>query len=452
MSSAPAAAERPLRIGSGAGYAGDRWEPALELVERGGIDVLVFECLAERTIAREALSRRNRQSDGYNPLLADRIRSVLPAARARGVRIVSNMGAANPEAAAETVTGIARDAGLAGTTVAALLGDDVLHWVLAHPALTFLETGERVGDVADRIVSANAYLGADAILQALASDADVVITGRVADPALFLAPAMAAHGWGPEDPRLGQGSVMGHLLECAGQITGGYFADPGMKDVPEPWALGFPHADIWADGRVRIGKVAGTGGRIDRMTCTEQLLYELHDPAAYVTPDCVLDVTDVDFTQVAPDLVEVTGARAGPRPAELKVSVGYLEGWIGEGQLSYAGINAVERARLAGEIVRKRLALRGRHYDDLRVELIGMESLHGPDEGRPVPYEVRLRVAGRTGDLQAAAIVGQEVETLLTNGPAGGAGDFKAVREILRVQSVLIPRSEIRTQVKLFTA
>ena len=456
MTAADAAAGRPLRIGSGAGYAGDRWEPALELVERGGIDVLVFECLAERTIAREALSRRNDQSAGYNPLLAERIRSVLPAARARGVRIVSNMGAANPEAAAEAVTAIARAEGLAGTRVAALLGDDVLHWVLAHPDLTFLETGDRLGDVAGRIVSANAYLGADAILQALGTGADVVITGRVADPALFLAPAMAAHGWAADDPRLGQGCAMGHLMECAGQITGGYFADPGiaggLKDVPEPWSLGFPHADIWADGRVRIGKVAGSGGRIDRMTCTEQLLYELHDPAAYVTPDCVLDVTEVDFIQVAPDLVEVTGARAAPRPAELKVSVGYLEGWIGEGQLSYAGINAEARARLAGEIVRRRLEGRGLRYDDLRVELIGMESLHGPGRDRPSPYEVRLRVAGRTGEPQAAAIVGQEVETLLTNGPAGGSGDFKAVREILRVQSVLIPRSEIRTQVKVFTA
>lgn len=446
---------RPLRIGSGAGYAGDRWEPALELIERGDIDFLAFECLAERTIAREALSRRNRQSDGYNPLLAERIRSVLPAARARGVRIISNMGAANPEAAAEAVVEIARASGLKGTRVAALLGDDVLNWVLAHAELAFLETGETVGSVRTQIVSANAYLGADAIAEALATGADVVITGRVADPALFLGLVVATHGWALDDPRIAQGTVMGHLLECAGQITGGYFADPGKKDVLAPWALGFPYADIWPDGRVRIGKVAGSGGRIDRMTCTEQLLYEMHDPAAYVTPDCVLDVTDVGFAEIAPNLMEVTGARAGPRPDTLKVSVGYLEGFIGEGQISYAGINAVARARLAGEIVQKRLELRGYTYDDFRVELIGLESLHGAGTNappRPEPYEVRLRVAGRTPDKTAAAVVGQEVETLLTNGPAGGAGEFKAMREILRVQSVLIPRSEIRCQVKVFEA
>lgn len=453
-------AGRPLRIGSGAGYAGDRWEPALELIERAGIDWLAFECLAERTIAREALSRRNRQSAGYNPLLAERIRSVLPAARARGVRIVSNMGAANPEAAAEAVAQIARAEGLAGTRVAALLGDDVLPWVLAHPEERFLESGRTVGEVRDRIVSANAYLGADAICRAIASGADVVITGRVADPALFLAPVLDRHGWGPEDPRLAQGTVMGHLLECAGQVTGGYFADPGKKDVPEPWALGFPFADIWPDGRVRIGKPEGSGGRIDRLTCTEQLLYEMHDPAAYVTPDCVLDVTGVEFVQAGPDLVEVKGARCRPRPEKLKVSVGWLEGFIGEGQLSYGGPNAVARARLAGEIVRRRLELRQVPVTDLRVELIGMESLHGPvpavgparPEPWPEPWEVRLRVAARAATEADAAKVGQEVETLLTNGPAGGAGDFKAVREVLRVQSVLIPRSEIRPQVKVFQA
>lgn len=446
----------PIRIGSGAGYAGDRWEPALELIEQGGIDYLAFECLAERTIAREALSRMNRQSAGYNPLLAERIRSVLPAARQRGVRIISNMGAANPEAAAEAVVEIARDAGLTGTKVAAVLGDDVLNWVLAHPEHKFLETGESVESVKSAIVSANAYLGADAIARALETGADVVITGRVADPALFLAPVIAAYGWSADDPRLGQGTVMGHLLECAGQITGGYFADPGKKDVPEPWALGFPYADVWEDGRVEIGKVADSGGRIDRMTCTEQLLYEMHDPAAYVTPDGVLDVTGIDFEEIGADRVAVRGARVRPRPETLKVSVGYLEGFIGEGQISYAGINAVGRARLAGEIVEKRLERRGYRYDDLRVELIGIESLHGAQrEGaptRPEPYEVRLRVAGRTPDRATAAVVGQEVETLLTNGPAGGAGEAKAVREIMRVQSVLIPRSEIRVEVKVFEA
>lgn len=447
--------ERPIRIGSGAGYAGDRWEPALELIEKGSIDFISFECLAERTIAREALSRRNRQSEGYNPLLAERIQSVLPAARKHGVRIISNMGAANPEAATEAVREIAGAAGLAGTKVAALLGDDVLNWVLAHPEQRFLETGEPVESVRSEIVSANAYLGADAIAQALATGAHVVITGRVADPALFLAPVLATYGWAEDDPRLGQGTALGHLLECAGQITGGYFADPGKKDVPEPWALGFPYADVWEDGRVRIGKVEGSGGRIDRMTCTEQLLYEMHDPSAYVTPDCVLDVTGLELEQVGPDLVEVTGARAKPRPDTLKVSVGYLEGFIGEGQMSYAGINAVGRARLAGEIVRRRLELRGYSYDDLRIELIGMETLHGPEADsarRPEPYEVRLRVAGRTRDHHAAAVVGQEVETLLTNGPAGGAAESKAVREILRVQSVLIPRSEVRPQVRVFEA
>ena len=442
-----------VRIGAGAGYAGDRWEPALELVERGGIDFLAFECLAERTIARETQAMLQNPDRGYNPLLVDRIRGVLKASVERGVRIVSNMGAANPRAAAKQVLKVAEEESVAGIGVAVLLGDDVREVLEAMPGLTLIETGEPLESILPRMASANAYLGADGIKDALDTGAEVVMTGRVADPSLFVGPLLHSFGWSYDDyALLAQATLAGHLLECAGQVTGGYFADPGRKDVADLARLGFPFADITRDGEVTVSKAEGSGGRVDRMTCTEQLLYELHDPAAYITPDCVLDITDVDFDEVGPDRVRARGARARPRTPTYKVSVGYPDGFFGEGQISYGGPNAVARARLAGEVLRERLKLRGFLYDEMRVELIGMESLHGPDDGRTEPYEVRLRIVGRTDNRRAAEALGLETETLLTNGPAGGAGDFRQVKEIFAVQSVLLERRFVDMRVEMVEA
>lgn len=437
-----------VRIGAGAGYAGDRWEPAVELAEHGRLDFLAFECLAERTIAREHLARIKDPEAGFNPLLVERIRAVLPACQRNGVRILTNMGAANPVGAAKTIRAIAEEDGLAPPDVAVVLGDDVSDIVADMPALTLMETGAPLESIMATMASANAYLGADAILPALAADADIVVTGRVADPSLFLAPMIHHLGWDYDDyGRLAQGVLTGHLLECAGQITGGYFADPGKKDVPGLDRLGFPFADVTGDGTVTIGKVEGSGGRIDRMTCTEQLLYEVHDPARYITPDCVLDVTGVAFEPAGPDRMRAEGAKASPRTDTLKVSVGYFDGYIGEGQISYGGINAVARARLAGAVITSRLKQRGFAYDDWRTELIGIDSLHGPGADRAEPYEVRLRVVGRSHDRKSAEAIGLETETLLTNGPAGGAGDFKAVRDVYAVQSVLLPRHLVKPHI-----
>ena len=235
-------------------------------------------------------------------------------------------------------------------------------------------------------------------------------------------------------------------------MTGGYFADPGVKDVAGLARLGFPFADVSDDGEVTIGKCDGSGGRIDTATCTEQLLYEVDDPAAYVTPDCVLDMTGIAFDEAGRDRVALSGARAQPRTDTYKVSIGYFDGYLGEGLLSYGGPNAVARARLAGEIVAERLRLRGFAYDALDARLIGIDSLHGSGAGRPEPYEVRLRVTGRTQDEKAAQAVGFEVAALYTNGPAGGAGDAASVREILAVQSVLLPRDVVTPRVEVVDA
>ena len=438
---------KTLRIGSGAGYSGDRIEPAVELAEQGDLDYLVFECLAERTIALAQQARINDPQGGYDPLLSERMRRVLPFVGLKGgrrLRVITNMGAANPVAAAVEVRRIANELGQ-DLKVVAVVGDDVLDVLQPEQRL---DNGQTVGSLGARLISANAYLGVDGILEALRADADVVITGRVADPSLFLAPQMFEFGWAADDwQRLGRGTLVGHLLECAGQVSGGYFADPGFKEVDDLARLGFPLAEIDADGEAVITKVAGTGGRVSRATCTEQMIYEVHDPAAYLTPDVTADFSHVSFVEEGVDRVGAQGADGRARPEQLKVSVGYLDGWIGEGQMSYGGPGAVARAELARDIVLKRLELMGVKMQDLRAELIGMDSLHGP-RSNVEPWEVRLRVAARCEDRSEAVRVGNEVETLYTNGPSGGGGASKSVRQVVAVASLLLPRSAVNPRIE----
>lgn len=441
---------KTLRIGSGAGYSGDRIEPAVELAEQGDLDYLVFECLAERTIALAQQARISDPQGGYDPLLSERMRRVLPFVGQpdgrRRLRVITNMGAANPVAAAVEVRRVASELGL-NLKVLAVVGDDVLE-VLRRQPEQLLDNGQTLGSLGERLISANAYLGADGIIDALRADADVVITGRVADPSLFLAPQMFEFGWAADDwQRLGRGTLVGHLLECAGQVSGGYFADPGFKDVDDLARLGFPLAEIDADGEALITKVAGSGGRVSRATCTEQLIYEVHDPAAYLTPDVCADFSRVSFTEEAVDRVRAHGANGRPRPERLKVSVGYLDGWIGEGQISYGGPGAVARAQLARDVVLKRLELTGVRLQDVRAELIGIDALHGP-RSTVEPWEVRLRVVARCEERSEAVRVGNEVETLYTNGPSGGGGASKSLRQVVAVASLLLPRNAVDPRIE----
>jgi hypothetical protein len=441
---------RRVRIGAGAGYSGDRIEPAVELAEKGGLDYLVFECLAERTIALAQLERVQAPSRGYDPLLAARMRAVLGPCRTNGVRIVTNAGAANPLAGAEAVREVARELGLRGLRIAAVTGDDVLE-VARTEDLRLEDAGGTVTHLGDRVVSANAYIGAEPLAQALAGDADVVVAGRAADTALFTAPLVHAFGWSMEDwTRLGRGALVGHLLECAGQITGGYFADPGLKDVPGLARLGFPIGEVEEDGSLVVTKVPGSGGRVTEATCKEQLLYEIDDPARYLTPDVAADFSGVAVAEVGPDRVSLRGATGHGRPETLKVCVGYRDGFVGEGQISYAGPGAVARGRLALEIVAERLKLTGVRCRETRFDLIGVDALHGEalsGSGSP-PYEVRVRVVGRADTRDEAVRVGNEVESLYTNGPAGGGGATRHVREVIAVATAFLPRAKVRTQIQ----
>jgi hypothetical protein len=445
---------RTIRIGSGAGYSGDRIEPAVELAEKGDIQYLVFECLGERTVALAQQARMKNPESGFDPLLEERMRAVLPLCAAKGIKIVTNMGAANPLSAARKTAAIAASMGLSRLKIAAVLGDDVLD-ACKQRDLAIMEFDGTIGQLGNRLISANAYLGAGPMAEALAGGADVVITGRASDPALFLAPIIHAFGWPMDNWNLlGKGIVAGHMLECAGQVTGGYFADPSYKDVPDLARLGFPIGEVGEDGSLTITKVEGSGGAVTAQTCKEQLLYEVHDPVKYIQPDVTADFSQVAVEEIGKDRVRIIGAGGSARPPTLKVSVGYVDSFIGEGQISYAGPGALARGRLALDIVRERLKLTGVAASELRFDLIGVDSLHGAQVSARAnePYEVRVRVAGRTENLSEAVRIANEVETLYTNGPAGGGGAFKSARDVVAVASVLLPRELAQPKVRFIGA
>jgi len=347
---------KTIRIASGAGYAGDRIEPALDIIQRGNADYIIFECLAERTIALAQKEKLENPKKGYNPLLEYRMQKVIPLLAKHPLKIVTNMGAADPAAAADKIYEIACAHGLHYLKIVSIEGDDILADIGRYYDLPIMETGEKLGSIAGSIVSANAYTGGEAISEALAQGADIVITGRVADPALVAGPLMYEFGKSYSDyDFLGKAIVAGHLLECGGQVTGGYFADPGIKDVPELWNLGFPILAFGENGSMVLEKLPGTGGLLNAETAKEQLLYEIQDPANYLTPDVVADFSNITVEDIGKGEVLISGATGKPCTGTLKVSVGYLDGWIGEGEISYGGYNARARAELAGEVIRKRL-------------------------------------------------------------------------------------------------
>jgi len=443
---------RSVRIGCGAGFSSDRLEPAIDLAQRGALDYLVFECLGERTMAFGHRDRMLDGSKGYNPHTAQRMRAVLAACRKSGTVVVTNMGAANPLAATQLTVGIARELGLAGLKVACIEGDDVTRQI--GPGTALHDRDGTVRDVGLPVVGANAYLGADALLPALKAGADVIIAGRIADPSLFVAPLAFRFGWGLDDWQLlGRGTAVGHLLECGMQVTGGYFADPGFKDVPGLVDCGFPIAEVGFDGGFTITKLPDTGGCVTTATVKEQLLYEVHDPATYLTPDVTADFSRIAIEQLEPDRVHVNGADGQPRPDKLKVTVGFDGGFLAEGGISYAGPNAQARARLAGEVVWQRLSRNNALLGDLRIDMIGVNSLHGTAHAPVTDSEdVRLRVAMRSRRRDDIDTMLWEVEALLCCGPAGGGGYRGSISPCVVTHSALVARDQVRPTMRMFTA
>ncbi|MFC4276889.1 acyclic terpene utilization AtuA family protein [Achromobacter aloeverae] len=441
-----------LRIGSGAGWWGDRIEPARWNAERGALDFLCFETMAEATVsAAQVRKRRDPGFPGYDTWLDDRMRAVLPHCKANGTRIVSNQGWINPLAAARRVSELCAEAGWKDARVAAIHATDLTADIAAR-GLAIMESGAPVSTLAASLISAEPYAGAEAIVQALDEGADIVITGRVADPSLFLAPMMHHYGWRADDwQRLGQGSGIGHLLECGAQVTGGYFGDPGYKDVPQPWNLAFPYADVESDGTAEIGKVAGTGGCIDPRTVKEQMFYEVHDPARYITPDVVVDFTTARLEQAGADRVRVAGMGGRPRTDTLKVSMGCTEGYIGEDMFFFAGPGCLEKARLAETILRQRLG--DLQFEDLRIDFLGLNAVLGAASAAPAgpPAEIALRIAARCATRAQAERVGREVDGMAVCGLASTGKRVPhqdRVREVIGLWSTLVPRDSVRCTVQ----
>jgi len=443
---------QPLRIGCGAGFSGDRTDAAGPVVQDlmeglqtvGGSAVLIFETLAERTLALAQLARVANPLAGYEPLLLDYVRPVLANCLTHGIRIVSNFGAANPLAAAQALAELARSLNLRVPRIAVVSGDDVR----AHPEVLALAQS-----LPGPLVSANAYLGAQAIAKALNAGADIVVCGRVADPALTLGPALAHFAWALDDwDALAGATMAGHLLECGAQVTGGYYADPGFKDLPDLAHVGFPIARMEADGSCTLTKPQGTGGRIDSHTVKEQLLYEIDNPAAYITPDVVADITAARVTELGSDSVRLSGVKGHPRPAHLKVNVCHDNGWFAEGEISYAGPRAEGRARLAADILRARLPLLS-----LRVDWIGVSSIWADDAGAVLSAlpdaghtDVRLRIAATHQDKAVAEQLLREVNALYTCGPAGGGGVRTGLRPRLALVSCLLPQASVPSHFEMW--
>lgn len=460
-----------IRIGCGAGFSGDRIEPAIVLAEKGELDYLVLECLAERTIALANKRKMTDPTKGYDPLLERRIETLLPHLVKNNICLITNMGAANPIEGAKKIIEIAQKQGLK-VKVAAVSGDELKignYELGINDIEIFGEEDEALKLIknelndekslipnAPLLISMNAYLGIEGILEALQADAQIIITGRIADPSLFLAPMIHEFGWKTDDYNLmGKGTVIGHLMECAGHITGGYFADPIKKPVQNMENLGHPFADVFADGSAIISKVEGTGGIINLQTAKEQLLYEVINPNEYYTPDVIADFTSTKLEEIAQNQVRVTGGGGKEKPSTYKVSVGYKAFWQGEGEISYAGPAAYERAKLAGETFKKRLKSQ---FGEIQVDYIGINSTFGNwgfDFAQPpIPEalipEVRLRVAAKAKTQAEAALIGEEVEALYTNGPAGGGGVRKYVNEVIGIVSVLVDRNKVLPQISTF--
>ncbi len=435
-------------IGCGAGFSGDRFDAASAVVDTlarcDGERFLIFEVLAERTLAIAQRLRLNNPDAGYSPYLDAYLEPILKKAKTHKIRIVSNLGAANPVAAAKRVHAIAREQKIDDVKVAVVLGDDLLgvygpEEIQKLPTLEGISLGDR------EIIAANVYLGAQSIADALALNVDVVLVGRTTDAALTLGPLLHVHQWPTDDwDRLAQGTLAGHLLECGGQVTGAYFADPGFKEVPNLAEVGFPIAEIDATGDLVISKADHTGGLVSKATVTEQILYEMHDPGNYLTPDVTLNVTDVKLQDLAADRVRVSGARGKPPPPTLKVTVSVDGGWLGEGEITYAGPNALARAELAAAVIWRRSQILG-IQEPLRVDIFGTGAVHDNDMSArrqkqkiPADGEYRVRAAIRSVHKKTAQQIADEVQSLYCSGPAAGGGVRQYVSQQVSTASVLV--------------
>ncbi len=443
---------RVIRIANGQGFWGDNVDAPLALIEGGPIDYLGMDYLAEVTLSIMMRQKLKNPAAGYATDFIDFVRRALPALVARRVKVVTNAGGLNPKACRAKIFEVARELGIRGLRVGVVEGDDLLArlpaLVEAGHALANMDSGEPIARVLGQVTSANAYIGARPVAAALAAGADIVLCGRVTDTALALGPLVHEHGWPEEDwDRLAAGTIVGHILECGAQASGGNYTR--FWEVPDLWNVGYPIAEVAADGSFVVTKHPGTGGLVSVDTVSEQLVYEMGDPASYITPDVTADFTSIQLAQEGPDRVRVTGIRGRAKTPYLKVSASYLDGYKAAGQVTVSGPRAIAKARLAAEIVWKRLERAGVVFaaSERAEELLGVSAvlpgiLAPPSE----PPEVVLRLAVRSADRGKVERFGKEIAPLVTAGPpgvTGFAGGRPKAQEVVAYWPALLAREAV---------
>jgi protein-disulfide isomerase-like protein with CxxC motif len=447
---------RSVRIGAGQGFYGDTPDSALDVARNGDVRYICFDALAELTMAILQKDRMRNPEGGYTRDLPAFMRLLLPVARERRITLITNAGGMNPDGAATAVCNVARELGMHDLRVGVVSGDELTSRIddLRNDGASFthLDTGAAIDGVRSRIVFAVAYLGAQPIVDALQQEADVIVTGRIADASLFVAPMVHEMGWSWEDwDKLAAGVVLGHLMECSGQATGGNFSGDwwNVRDLDR---VGYPVCEVYDDGSAVLTKPRDTGGRVSVDTVKEQLLYEVLDPGNYMNPDVVADFTSVQLLAAGHDMVEVSGVRGKPRPDALKVIAGYLDGWMGAAMIGYSWPDAEAKARRAADLIEKLAARAGLEPLEQLVEVMGVDSLHGDAASRDADVnEVMLRVAARFASEEEAARFPRVAMPLALNGPPfiGGSGSPGGPRALLGVWPTTVPRDLVEANVRV---
>jgi hypothetical protein len=447
---------KQVRIGNGCGFWGDNLDAPLVLAERGRLDYLTLEYLAELTMSILALQKQRDPKAGFASDFLDVLSRLTPFLKAQpSLRIITNAGGMNPTACARQTRAILDAAGLKDRVIGVVAGDDLLPrldaLLVAGHALRHLDSGEPLTSVRDRVVSANAYLGSRPIAEALRRGAAVVVAGRVADACLTVAPAVFEHGWSWDDlDKVAAATAAGHLIECGAQATGGLWCN--WHEAPDLADVGYPIAEIEPGGTFRITKPPKTGGAINRETIAEQLLYEVGDPAAYLTPDLTADFTSLTLREKGPDVVEITGARGKPATSTLKVSIAYRDGWMSSGMLTIAGPGAAVKARRAGAMLLERLRRIGLNFAGANVEAIGAGDVAPGVLPAVDAPEVMLRVSVRDPSKVAVERFTKEFAPLVTSGPPGVTGyttGRPAVREVFAFWPALIDKAAVPEEISL---
>ncbi|WP_260287166.1 acyclic terpene utilization AtuA family protein [Peribacillus aracenensis] len=448
---------KTVRIGSGSGFWGDNLDPAIELVKKGEINYLAYDFLGEPTIPLLQKMRRKSPEKGYVPSISTVCRTVLPLCLEKGIKILTNAGGANPEACAEKIAEVAKELGInnlkIGVVITDEIGDKIDDLVERRLKLINLDTGdEDISKIRERIVGSYTYVGAEAYVEAIEKGADIIVSGRTTDDAAILAPLIYEFGWEwNEWDNLALGIMAGHLIECAAACSGGITSL--WKEVPNPWNMGYPIAEVNENGELIITKVPGTGGLINKVTLTEHLLYEVHDPGNYIMPEVISDFTNVQMEEIDKDTVKVWGVKGKTAPESLKAGIAYTDGYIGEGECSFTWPDAVGKARRAIEILKHRFETVKLEAEEVRYDLIGVDSCHWSASPEPDPdiNEVRLRVAAKCREKKEAAKVARETTSLMGVGPIGATGQLgaPAPREVFALWPTLVPREEVKTRVEI---